>query len=220
MANLLERVRAAQLEEARNESQRKIDAKDSDIASAKREKDEFIEGFDKETPALKAEVVSLKEQRTRAELEIERLTARVTQLTQKYGADGSGIFMAGSEVDFYIDERKFVVVDALRHYLTQACPSDSRRAHILKDILSKNEVGCTVEHELSELKVQFNGFRSLLPSMRATLAKLGFTIDESGSHVKLTWYDDARYTFTLPKSGSDGGRGGKNSYAAMKKLLF
>ncbi|GMU46359.1 MAG: hypothetical protein AMXMBFR26_11410 [Porticoccaceae bacterium] len=55
--------------------------------------------------------------------------------------------------------------------------------------------------------------------MRRGLEEMGFSITEEGKHYKLTFQDDDRYTFTLPKSGSDH-RGGLNAASDIGRLLF
>ena len=51
------------------------------------------------------------------------------------------------------------------------------------------------------------------------LTELGFSISEDGKHYKLTYMDDDRYTFALPKSGSDY-RGGLNAASDISKRVF
>ncbi|MNY75750.1 hypothetical protein D3C86_2151140 [compost metagenome] len=54
---------------------------------------------------------------------------------------------------------------------------------------------------------------------RAGLEALGFSLTEEGKHIKLVYQDDDRYTFILPKSGSDW-RGGLNSASDIAKRIF
>ena len=55
--------------------------------------------------------------------------------------------------------------------------------------------------------------------LRRELEDMGFSISEDGKHFKLVFQGDDRYTFTLPKSGSDW-RGGLNAASDIGRLLF
>jgi hypothetical protein len=54
---------------------------------------------------------------------------------------------------------------------------------------------------------------------RKGLEDIGFSITEEGKHFKLTFRDDDRYVFALPKSGGDV-RGGLNAASDISKRLF
>jgi len=55
--------------------------------------------------------------------------------------------------------------------------------------------------------------------VKRALEEMGFEITDDGKHYKLTYEDDDRYTFTLPRSGSDR-RGGLNAASDIAKRLF
>jgi hypothetical protein len=218
--SVVERVRAEQLKEAKREAEKAIGAKSAEVEKVKNEKDSFITEFDLELRAVTAARDALLERNTRLESEIQRLTEWNKKLRADAAEDGHSVLLAAYEFDFYEGERKDIVLAALDLYRSQKCVNDSRRKHVVTDFLTRNCRRDSMSSSLEKLKGQFNGFRSLTPAMRATLQGMNFSIDESGAHTKITWFDDARYTFTLPKSGGDGGRGGKNAYSDLVRLFF
>jgi len=214
-----DRLRSLQLAEAIQRNKLLVSAKDAEVARAKQETEDFIDSFDEKVPALEAERDHLKAELDRAEGEIARLTGRLSLAQSADSSASAPVGLQSQELDHYEHERLCVVVDALRSYLASSCHKDSRREHIVQDLINQNTKVRSLDTALGQLKVQFQGFRTLTPAMRSTLNELGFDIDESGPHVKLTWFDDERYTFTLAKSGSDA-RGGANSFADLRRLMF
>ncbi|OYX11331.1 MAG: hypothetical protein B7Y20_10560 [Acidovorax sp. 16-64-162] len=55
--------------------------------------------------------------------------------------------------------------------------------------------------------------------VRSALQDMGFEISEEGKHYKIVFQGDERYTFTMPKSGSDH-RGGLNLAGDISRLLL
>lgn len=55
--------------------------------------------------------------------------------------------------------------------------------------------------------------------LRRGLEDFGFLIEDGGKHYKIIFQGDERYTFTLPKSGSDH-RGGLNAASDIARLLL
>ena len=69
------------------------------------------------------------------------------------------------------------------------------------------------------MKNLLRGYRSMDAKTKNGLIEMGFDVAEDGKHYKLTFMGDDRYTFTLPKSGSDH-RGGLNAASDISRLLF
>ena len=69
------------------------------------------------------------------------------------------------------------------------------------------------------VKHLLRGSKSIDAKLRRELEEIGFSITEDGKHYKLVFRDDGRYTFSLPKSGSDH-RGGLNAASDIGRLLF
>lgn len=181
-------------------------------ASGSQEVEKYIETFDTET---KAKDERLKE----AEREIERLKAELRIYEARLSAKTGGLLRAGSEQDLYPNEVLSILRLALEDAVSHV-PQDSRRQHVLTAILDANPVGDDVAgHMREKLKDLLKGSRGMDAKIRRGLDEMGFSIAEDGKHYKLVFRDDDRYTFTLPRSGSDH-RGGLNAASDIGRLLF
>ena len=99
-------------------------------------------------------------------------------------------------------------------------PQDSRRQHVLTSILETNKLDDNpLEGRREQLKKLLRGMSTIDGKMRRELEDMGFSISEDGKHFKLVFQGDDRYTYTLPKSGSDW-RGGLNAASDIARLLF
>ena len=70
-----------------------------------------------------------------------------------------------------------------------------------------------------ELRELLRGYKNMTKDIRDGLKELGFSVSEEGKHFKLTFQGDERYTFSLPKSGSDH-RGGLNAASDISNLML
>jgi hypothetical protein len=180
-------------------------------ADGSHEVNRYVEEFDKELAAKAGQFED-------AEREIARLNAEI----RKYEARspvGSGVALGtGREQDLYPGEINDIVLDAIRDAVARAL-HDSRRQHVLEAIMNENKrVGAAAKIR-EELKDALRGMISIDAKLRRELQRLGFALSEDGKHWKLVLQGDDRYTFTLPKSGSDA-RGGLNSANDIARLFF
>jgi hypothetical protein len=178
-------------------------------AAGSTELSKYIEAFD-------AELAASKELRRQAELEIARLKAELEAAGERAEADE--LLLEGAEQDLYPGERRHL----LRRILVDASAStvdDSRRRHLIEDLLQANATEeCPVEMLGEGIKEALREYRSLDGRTRQALVGLGFAVSSDGKHHKLVFRGDDRYTFALPKSGSDH-RGGLNAASQIKRQL-
>jgi hypothetical protein len=171
----------------------------------------YVNEFDKE---LKSKQDKLED----AEREISRLEAEV----RKYQAQSpmqSGLFLqTAPEQDLYAGELLGVVRDAIADAVSRVT-KDSRRQHILNSIVKANPPTGEAEAMRSRLKALLRDFRSMDAKVRSALHDMGFDLSEEGKHYKIVFQGDDRYTFTMPKSGSDY-RGGLNLASDISRLLL
>lgn len=180
-------------------------------ATGSQEVEKYIEEFDKE---LRAGAEKLED----AEREIARLLSEVRKYESR-AQIGSGLALrTGEEQDLYSGELAGIVLDAIKDASTRV-GKDSRRAHVLSAILAANDTSGEAERMREELKDLLRGSKSMGSTVRRGLERLGFTLSEEGKHYKLIFQGDDRYTFTLPKSGSDH-RGGLNAASDIARLLL
>ena len=161
------------------------------------------------------EEIAAKEQLLQeAEEEIERLRQREIR-----PGDDNILLSPGTERNFYDQEILGIVLDALadaRKYV----PPDSRRHHVLQSIVGANPLPHrTANAHRDALKNLLRGTSTLDARIRRGLESMGFRISNGGKHYKLVYQEDDRYTYTLPKSGSDH-RGGLNAANDIGRLMF
>ena len=169
------------------------------------------------------EEIAAKEQLLQeAEEEIERLRQELRQeLRQREirPGDDNILLSPGTERNFYDQEILGIVLDALadaRKYV----PPDSRRHHVLQSIVGANPLPHrTANAHRDALKNLLRGTSTLDARIRRGLESMGFRISNGGKHYKLVYQEDDRYTYTLPKSGSDH-RGGLNAANDIGRLMF
>lgn len=175
------------------------------------ELDEYIATFDRE-------LASKQEELDDAEREIARLKAEL-RIHEARAPQSAGISLAtGQEVDLLPGEIRGVVLDALSDALGRIT-TDSRRSHVIQAVLKSTQNDSEAAMLREQVKDLLRGYESMDQKTRRGLERLGFVLTEEGKHHKLVFQGDDRYTFVLPKSGSDQ-RGGLNAAGDIGRLLF
>lgn len=173
--------------------------------------DEYMDAFDQE---IQAKDNRLDE----AEKEINRLKAEIRRYEAKI-PEGSGLtIMTGQEDDLYPGELLYIVIETLKDAVSRVTPN-SRRMHVLTELYNANRVNLEENDRREQIKTILRDYRHMDGKTRKSLEELGFEIFDAGRHVKLVYQSDERYTFTIPKSGSDF-RGGLNAATDISRLLF
>ncbi|KDO00817.2 hypothetical protein [Pseudomonas donghuensis] len=170
------------------------------------------------------EVLALYEADTNATItalskEIERLNSLIRYSESMRPVQGGILIDSGDEDDYFEGEILSVILDALDDYLKKSARPGSRREHLLKSILDSNESNGVREEKSRSLKDVLRGYREMNKKVRDVFEELGFSLTSEGKHWKLTYQDDERYTYVLPKTGSDY-RGGLNAGADIVNIVF
>lgn len=171
----------------------------------------YVDEFDKE---LKSKQEKIED----AEREILRLEAEVRKYQAQSPMQSGLVIQTAPEQDLFAGELLGVIRDAMADAVTRV-PEDSRRQHILNSIVMANPPTGEAEAMRSRLKALLRDFRSIDAKVRGSLQEMGFEIFEDGKHDKIVFQGDDRYTFAMPKSGSDH-RGGLNLASDISRLLF
>jgi len=170
--------------------------------------DDFITAFDSEAKA-KDELLAT------AEKEIARLTEELGNTRKR---QSNMALVPGNERDLYPGERKDIVVEALNAFMGQV-RTDTRRYHILQDLLAFNKADGGAEEIASQLRNILHAYESLDARTRSGLEQLGFIITADGKHYKAVFKNDRRYVFSFSRTPGDH-RAGKNLASDIIKKLF
>lgn len=171
----------------------------------------YIEVFDAE---LKAKDEALSD----AEKEIQRLNAEIRRFEARTPTQSGVTLSVGQEAEYYPGEIFDVVAETLSAGYN-GITDDSRRQHILDDIIASNVSSGAASLIKDRLKAALRNYTGLDARTQRELIEIGFSIDDGGKHHKLTWNEDDRYTFILAKTPSDH-RTGLNSALDISRLFF
>jgi len=172
---------------------------------------EYIDAFDADQAAKDTKLIE-------AEQEISRLNADLKRLSSNCQSVTRGLVAPGNEQDLYEHEIADIIADAIRD-AHRAARENSRRQHVLADLLNANKHTGERQKLEEEIKSLFKAYRDMDARTRNALARLGFDLSEDGKHYKAVFQGDGRYTFTLPKTSSDH-RAGKNIVSDINNALF
>ena len=120
----------------------------------------------------------------------------------------------GEEDELFEGEIKEHILEMLRNQLT-CVKKDTRKEHILIDILESNESTGVLDEKRAEIKRILKGYTKAGDNLKRALKSYGFAITNDGGHYKLIYKDDPRYLYTMAASGSDSQRGGENLSAEI-----
>lgn len=197
----------------------RLDSRSAELLTVEKEKaraaeetDQLLELGDADIRRLKSQVEELTRANEALAYENQGLRAKIES------TDGLPVLYFGDEDEFFPNEIRLMLLDALKEALSRCAPG-SRRRDVLADIISKNNCQHVIDERAAELKTLLKGYKNVSGSMKRTLQDLGFTISEEGKHYKLTYYGDGRYMITLAKTPSDG-RSGLNIVTTIIKNML
>lgn len=170
----------------------------------------YVEAFDAETAALRSQLEDANE-------EVDRLQ-RTAQGQKKRDSTGSGLEFNKVIQEFFEGEADEIVFNAFESALG-GVSADSRRSHILSELMNKLSPAGELQRRKEEIKAILRGVRGLEGDTERRLSALGFQISSDGKHHKLVYNDDQRYVFAIPKSASDH-RSGLNLASDISRKIF
>lgn len=172
-----------------------------DIAES--EKNAVYDNFDGE---LKEKDKTIEELNNR----IIALTAENQGLHSKLDAvNDVPLLFYGVEEELYEGEIKEFILEILNEKLSHL-PPNSRREHVVQDVLEYNDYRKTPEIRRNKIKQILKGYTKVGDSLKRELKDFGFVLSKEGGHYKLNYYGDQRYQFTMAATGGDSQHGGWN----------
>ncbi len=194
-----------------NQIEKRKDA-EKESQQARDEMEQVYEAFDEDLRTLQEKVAEL----TKAN---EALQAENQGLRAKYASsENVPLIYYGDEQDFFSDEIKEMVLDAVETALGKA-NRPGRRGDVLEDILENNPCEHTIEQKKKRIKELFKGYKSFSGAMRQELESLGFEITGEGKHCKISYRGDSRYLVVAAKTPSDT-RSGDNLSSRINKTMY
>ena len=133
--------------------------------------------------------------------------------------EGKFILLRGEEKDLYPHEVRDLVLDMLADY-KKLCAPNSRREHVIQDLLEANHFKNSIRKRREELKNKIRTYRKMDSSFESYLRSIGFQVTGKGKHYKWTYFDDPRYVITAGKTISDGWCAGLNIYSVIERLML
>lgn len=130
----------------------------------------------------------------------------------------------GEEPEFFDGEMEDFILESLTDYLNNYVPKGSRRAHMIASVLTANKSKALLKNSRMRLKEIFHdsdAFRNvensfILPELEREHFKV---ISTAGKHIKIAYYGDTRYQFTIAKTTSDY-RAASNLYSIVSNLCL
>ena len=201
-----DKLKIRSLEDRVEELQRELDAVRRDYIHI-HEADDLLAGTDEEIRKVKEQNTALRKEIEQLRAENERLSAMPEDSTSLT------LLTHGSEKELFPGEIRDIVLSTLISALDRVLPSQgkSRRTDVIRDIISANHYEGILQSRAENLKKVMVGYRYLDKTTQTFLESIGCAVaQKTGKHHKMTYYGDPRYTVTLPASGSDGAREGRN----------
>ncbi|WP_167511424.1 hypothetical protein [Pseudobutyrivibrio xylanivorans] len=124
----------------------------------------------------------------------------------------------GNEQDFFEGEISEIILECLSESLDNL-ESKTRKADVIKDIISQNEQDGELEKRKQKVKEIFKGYKSVNGTMKKELEAIGFEVKEDGKHIKLIYFGDSRYMTTIAKTPSDNRTGNNVAGTILREMM-
>ncbi|MBR6382211.1 MAG: hypothetical protein IKS07_11145 [Lachnospiraceae bacterium] len=200
------------LQQSLSEQKRMRSLAEAEKEKAQSESDEMLESLEDDFDRMERQIRELTNTNNALTAENEGLRERCRR------QERPPILYSGDEREFYPDEIRDLLLSILTD-CRKTVGDETRRAHVIDDLLEANEYRRLSEKRAEKIKVLLSGYKSMNGALRQALTDFGFQISEDGSHYKLTYYGDPRYLFVIAKTGSDY-RGGRNDAALISRTVL
>jgi len=201
----------AESEKEKAENEKKI--AESEKEKAKNEVTDVYSMFDEELESLHRQVEELTIRNEILENENQAYRSRLA------GSDSLPILYQGEEKEIFQGEIKDIILAALADCAGKL-GEDSRRRHVIDDVIENNNYEKKLEEKRQELKKVFTGYTKITSEMKQALTDLNFEQSYEGKHLKIAYNGDQRYLFTVGTTPNPGKRTDKNLIADINRIVF
>jgi DNA repair exonuclease SbcCD ATPase subunit len=196
-----------------NEFQRLSEEKEKVRKAADDLYNDIEKEIEKKTKKISEKIQDLEEINNQLRTENKKL-----KTVKSCSEDSKEIFLKTVEKDLYPQERKAILIDVLRNSLANV-HENSRRHHIISDIIANNSFESKREQIKNEIQSLFRDYNSMNSRTRNALERMGFQIVSESNNYKILFQGDNRYKITFAKTPSDW-RAGRNITSDICNLLL
>lgn len=187
------RLNEAALEKALNEAEEIVGAYEQDIEGLRNnlyEKNLYLQGLEVEN------------QRLRSHLDQGKIP----------------VIYFGQEKEFYLGEIQDLLLSTLEDALEDV-PERSRKRDVIIDILNSNNYRHITKDRNEQVKHLLKGYDGMSAKVRHGLEELGFLVEETNKHCKISYHGDNRYMVVFGSTPSDV-RSGKNNATTLARIAY
>ncbi|PSV58986.1 hypothetical protein [Photobacterium sp. GB-3] len=156
----------------------------------------------------------------KVKLDYQVLDIRFKELQGNTTKVGEPIIIHGKELEFYNGEVSDLVIEIIKNQLLNNTKQNSRRYHLLQDIVKHNEVDGTRDSFAKAIKSIFSSYNGITPKIKSDLKNLNMEAVETGTHNHIKYINDDRYQVAFAKTPSDAKRVGNNIARDIKAELL
>ena len=150
------------------------------------------------------------------ELKHNQLLQHLDEETQRKGRIPAIYF--GQEKEFYLGEIQDLLLSTLEDALEDV-PEKSRKRDVIIDILNSNNYRHITKDRNEQVKHLLKGYDGMSSKVRHGLEELGFQVEETNKHCKISYHGDNRYMVVFGSTPSDV-RSGKNNAATLARMAY
>lgn len=194
-----------------------LEKRNAELESNYKYAEEVVELYSSENEQLKAEIESLKQQIQQLR---GKLISRDITINSYKDRERKPIIFEGVESDFYPGEQKDMIRELIEQRMENLDKS-TRQYAVMKSLLDANqETGNRkqIKKKLTEIFRDFKGYSSLSKSQKDELTNLGFSVEVTGNHAKIT-FGDNRFVSVMSITASDN-RSGLNTVSDIARVCL
>ena len=194
-----------------------LEKRNAELESNYKYAEEVVELYSSENEQLKAEIESLKQQIQQLR---GKLISRDITINSYKDRERKPIIYEGVESDFYPGEQKDMIRELIEQRM-ESLDKSTRQYAVMKSLLDANqETGNRkqIKKKLTEIFRDFKGYSNLSKSQKDELTNLGFSVEVTGNHAKIT-FGDNRFVSVMSITASDN-RSGLNTVSDIARVCL
>lgn len=128
------------------------------------------------------------------------------------------VIYLGQEKEFYLGEIQDLLLSTLEDAL-EDIPAKSKKRDVITDILNSNNYRHISKSRNEQVKNLLKSYDGMSAKIRHGLEELGFQVEETNKHCKISYHGDNRYLVVFGSTPSDV-RTGKNNASTLARMAY